>query len=99
MKKMPDDLKKLEERIRELKEKESRVNRDKGESEFMHASKAGLRVGAELLSGVLVGGAIGYFLDGFFDTKPWLLVLFLFFGGGAGVLNVYRFVKKEESRN
>lgn len=64
----------------------------------MHASKAGFRVGTELLSGVLVGAALGYFLDRLLGTQPWLLILFIFLGGGAGVLNVYRFVKSEENK-
>lgn len=99
MKRIPEDIKKLEKRISELKAKEAAVRKDKQESEFAHASKAGFRVGTELLSGVLVGAAIGYLLDRFFDTRPWLMVLFLFLGGAAGIMNVYRFVKGEENKN
>ena len=51
-----------------------------------------------MLSGVLAGGAIGYFLDDWFQTKPLLLVIFLFLGGAAGVLTVYRFAKSEEKQ-
>ena len=50
-------------------------------------------MGTELLSGVLVGAAIGYLADRYLGTRPWLLIVFLFFGGAAGFLNVYRFVK------
>jgi len=96
MTKTPDDIKDLEKRINGLKAKEAAFRKHKKETEFSYASKTGFRVGTELLSGVLVGSAIGYFLDTLFDTKPWLMVVFLFLGGAAGVLNVYRFVKNEE---
>ncbi len=99
MKKVPEDIKKLEQRIADLKKQEQLVRKEKDESEFAHASKAGFRVGTELLSGVLVGAAVGYFLDELLGLRPWLMVLFLFFGGAAGVLNVYRFVKGEEHKN
>ena len=34
-------------------------------------------VGMALVSGMLVGGAIGYFLDKWLGTSPWLLFIFL----------------------
>lgn len=98
MKKIPDDIKQLDERIKDLAAKEADARKDKPENGFMYASKTGFRVGTELLSGVLVGAALGYFLDGLLGIKPWLLIICLFLGGGAGFLNVYRFVKNEESK-
>ena len=56
----------------------------------------GFRIGAELISGVIVGAGIGYLLDILFGTRPLLLIIFLFLGGVAGFLNVYRFVKSME---
>ena len=90
MKKIPDDIKQMDERIRKLKAKE------KTESQFAHAAKVGFRIGAELISGVIVGAGIGYLLDILFGTRPLLLIIFLFLGGVAGFLNVYRFVKSME---
>ena len=49
-----------------------------------------LRVGTEMVSALIVGVGIGYFLDYWLDTRPWFLVLFFFLGAGAGILNVYR---------
>ncbi len=98
MKKIPEDLKQIDERIKKLTAKEKEARKDRPESDFAYATKTGFRVGTELLSGVLVGAALGYFLDKLFDTKPLLLIIFLFFGGAAGFLNVYRFVKNEEQR-
>ena len=96
MKKIPDDLKSLEERISKQRAVEYTARKDRQESEFAHATKTGFRVGTELVSGVLVGAALGYFMDKLFDTPPLLLIICLFFGGVAGFLNVYRFVKDED---
>lgn len=53
-----------------------------------------LRCGADLVSGIAVGVAIGYALDTFvFDSKPWLMVLFFFLGAAAGIMNVFRTVQ------
>lgn len=52
-----------------------------------------MRIGVELVTTVLVGVGIGWALDTWLGTAPWLMVLFLFLGGAAGVMNVYRVVK------
>ena len=44
----------------------------------------------ELVSAVLVGTIFGFFLDTWFDTKPWLIIFFFFLGAVAGMLNVIR---------
>jgi ATP synthase protein I len=92
----PEDIKLLEERIEKLERKEE--IKKTSDNAFIHASKMGFRVGAELLSGVLVGAGIGYFLDKTLGTKPWFLVSLLLIGACAGFLNVYRFIKKEEEK-
>lgn len=61
MKKIPDDLKSLEERINKQRAVEKAARKDRPESEFSYATKTGFRVGTELVSGVLVGAALGYF--------------------------------------
>jgi len=53
----------------------------------------GFRIGVDLAAALAVGLGIGYLLDAWLGTKPWLLVLFFFLGAGAGVLNVYRAVQ------
>lgn len=49
-----------------------------------------MRIGAELISGLIVGTGLGWFLDGWLDTKPMMMIIFIFLGGAAGILNVYR---------
>mgnify|MGYP002152638149 CR=1 FL=1 len=41
-----------------------------------------------------VGVGIGWFLDRWLDTTPWLLIVFLFLGIGAGLSNAFRLAKK-----
>ncbi len=49
-----------------------------------------LKLGTELVASVAVGTIIGFILDSWFDTKPWLIIIFFFFGTAAGILNVIR---------
>ena len=48
------------------------------------------KLSTELVSAVLVGTIIGFILDTWFDTKPWLMIIFFFLGAAAGLLNVIR---------
>ena len=91
-----EDIRQMDERIRQLKAKEKQAQQDKPESRFAYAAKVGFRIGAELISGVIIGAGIGYLLDNWFGTRPLLLIIFLFLGSIAGFLNVYRFVKSTE---
>jgi ATP synthase protein I len=50
-----------------------------------------------MIAAVLVGLLIGWALDRVLDTTPWLLVLFVFLGAGAGGLNAYRVAKGYDS--
>ena len=50
----------------------------------------GLRAASELVAGVLVGGFIGWQLDSWLGTKPWLLIVFFLLGVAAGFWNVMR---------
>lgn len=49
-----------------------------------------LRLSSEFIAGVLVGAGIGWFVDRYFETSPWGLIVFLLLGFAAGVLNVLR---------
>lgn len=49
-----------------------------------------MRIGAELISGLVVGTLLGWLFDDWFDTKPFMMIVFIFLGGAAGLLNVFR---------
>ena len=48
------------------------------------------KLGTELVAAVGVGTIIGFILDNWFDTKPWLIIIFFFLGAAAGISNVIR---------
>ena len=48
------------------------------------------KLGTELVAAVAVGTIIGFILDTWFGTKPWLIIIFFFLGAAAGLLNVIR---------
>ncbi len=50
----------------------------------------GFRLSTELVAGVLVGAGIGWGLDRWLGTKPWLLIVFFLLGTAAGMQNVIR---------
>ncbi len=52
------------------------------------------KLSTELVAAVLVGTIIGFILDNWFDTKPWLIIIFFFVGVIAGILNVIKSAKK-----
>ena len=52
------------------------------------------KLGTELVAAVTVGTIIGFILDGWFGTKPWLIIIFFFLGVAAGMLNVIRAANK-----
>lgn len=51
-------------------------------------SRAGA-IGLHMVTGIVVGTLLGYFLDGWLGTYPWLTGIFMLFGIVAGFKNVY----------
>ena len=52
------------------------------------------KLGTELVAAVVVGTIIGFILDSWFGTTPWLIIIFFFLGAIAGMLNVIRAANK-----
>ena len=57
------------------------------------------KLGTELVAAVAVGTIIGFILDSWFDTKPWLIIIFFFLGSAAGMLNVIRTANKMQKKD
>lgn len=57
-------------------------------------------LGLMLPSSIAVGLIIGYLLDKVFGTRPWLLILFFFFGTASGIAGLLRGLSRlnEEKR-
>ena len=67
---------------------------------YKHSESMGLAymMGLHLVSGVIVGMAMGYYLDKYFGTKPWLTLVFLIFGIIAGYRNMFRELKRIQKK-
>lgn len=91
-----DDDARLGERLNALGEQLAarRVEPDRPARRTLAADRQGqtlaLRLATEFVAGILVGGAIGWFFDGWLGTSPWGLIVFLLLGFAAGVLNALR---------
>lgn len=55
-------------------------------------------LGMHMVSGIVVGLAIGYYLDEYFETKPWLLMIFLLLGILSGFKMVYEDLHRMQRR-
>lgn len=56
-------------------------------------------VGTSLAFSVLIGAAMGWWLDKMFGTKPWLFLIFMICGIIAGFKNMVYFLKKTDLYN
>ena len=83
---IPEDFKtRLKIAKSKIKKQVTSDNEKKGS--FMGSA---FKLGTELVAAVAVGTIIGFILDNWFDTKPWLIIIFFFLGTAAGILNVIR---------
>ena len=64
-------------------------NKEPSTSVMGHAFK----MSTELVAAVAVGTIIGFILDNWFGTKPWLILIFFFVGVAAGIYNVVKSAK------
>ena len=76
-----------------LKIAKKKINQSKKEPNPSNLGTA-FKLSTELVSAVLVGSIIGFILDSWFDTKPWLIIIFFFVGVIAGIINVIKSAKK-----
>ena len=56
------------------------------------------KMSTEMVAAVVVGTIIGFILDNWFGTKPWLILIFFFVGVIAGILNVVRTAKSMQNK-
>ena len=74
----------------------NKINKEKNKQKNQKNSNFGeaFKLSTELVAAVAVGTIIGFILDNWFGTKPWLILIFFFVGVIAGILNVVRSAKK-----
>ena len=56
-----------------------------------------MRLTTEMFAALIVGGGLGWLVDEWLGTRPWLMLVFLLFGCAAGMLNAYRVARRFET--
>ena len=92
------DLNDLKTRLKIAKSKLKKQLEDNKEKRGSFMGNA-FKLGTELVAAVAVGTIIGFILDNWFDTKPWLIIIFFFLGAAAGMLNVIRTANKMQKED
>ena len=92
------DLEDFKTRLKIAKSKiEKQINSDSEKKGAFIGSA--FKLGTELVAAVAVGTIIGFILDSWFDTKPWLIIIFFFLGTAAGITNVIRTANRMQKEN
>ena len=92
---VPDDFK-TRLKIAKSKIKKQTIEDSEKRGSFMGNA---FKLGTELVAAVAVGTIIGFILDSWFDTKPWLIITFFFLGAAAGILNVIKAANKMQKED
>ena len=83
---------------RRVDEAQARINPQQTGAERGRTMGQGMRIAVELVVGVAVGGFVGYWLDSYFGTRPWLMIVLFILGFVAGMWNVIRTAKRMQAR-
>ena len=88
-------MKQLKEIAARLEIAKKNIKNIKKKSESSNAASLGkaLKISTELVAAVVVGSTIGFLLDNWFGTKPWLILFFFLAGVIAGIMNVIKSAK------
>jgi ATP synthase protein I len=57
---------------------------------FRQGLSMAARIGVELVVTTVVGAFLGYLLDSWLGTRPWLMVVGVLLGAAAGFRSIYR---------
>ena len=88
-----EDFKKISARL-EIAKKKIKKNLKRSDSTNVTSLGKAFKISTELVASVVVGTTLGYILDNWFGTKPWLILIFFFVGVIAGIMNVIKSAKK-----
>ena len=86
------NLKEISTRL-EIAKKKLKKNQIKNKGSNVTSLGKAFKISTELVAAVVVGTTLGFILDNWFGTKPWLTICFFFIGAAAGILNVIKSAK------
>jgi len=85
-------------RLKIAKEKQKNSSKNRYNDGNNSSMGSAFKLSTDLVAHVAVGTIIGFILDSWFDTKPWLIIIFFFLGSIAGILNVIKTAKKMQEK-
>ena len=85
-------------RLKIAKEKLKISSKNSDNNRNSSSMGSAFKLSTDLVAHVAVGTIIGFILDNWFDTKPWLMIFFFFLGSVAGILNVIKTAKKMQEK-
>ena len=86
------DLKEISVRL-EIAKRNIKKKQVKNKSSNVTSFGKAMKISTELVAAVVVGATLGFILDNWFDTRPWITISFFFMGAAAGILNVIKSAK------
>lgn len=84
------DLARLNEKLLKARGEDKETLQKKEAEELDGQARQGIQAGVELVGAIFLPTAIGYFIDGYFDTRPLFMLILFFLGICTGFYNVYR---------
>jgi ATP synthase protein I len=64
---------------------------------FRQGLSFAVRIGTELVVSTVVGAGLGYLLDNWLGTRPWIMIAGVLLGAVAGFRTVYRLANPGDS--
>lgn len=86
------------EKLKAFDKKLEKAKKPKEVKEKSHHNKAmndAYKYAIELFAGFVIGGFMGWSIDKWLETKPLFLIIFIFIGAAAGILNVIKSSKRD----
>ena len=91
----PEDFK-TRLKIAKSKIKNSVLSESERKRTFMGSA---FKLGTELVAAVVVGTIIGFILDSWFGSSPWLMIIFFLLGAAARIMNVIKVANQMQKKD